>query len=510
MNTDNREKNSIRNVSVGMVYQFISLVMNFLAKTFFIKILGPDYLAINGLFTNIFMLFSFAEFGISVAMNYSLYKPIANGDISKICGLYSLYQKFYRKMSLIILVVGVCVIPLIPYVVKLDNNIKGITMFYLVFLINIIVYNMFIFKTYLLIADQRKYIIFIAQIVTDIIGFSLQIFVLVAYRDYLTYLIILCVKTIGFSIASHFLVKKYYPFIGQKGYVEEEEKREIKKNIKDLFVYRFALVLVSSTDNVIISIIVGTIYVGYYSNYDLIVMGIASIVTVVYSALSSSIGNLIAEKDNESAYSIFKWVQVISMWLSGAMAICLMLLFQDFIKLWIGSNYLLSEAVIVVIVVNFYISCIRDSMKIFRETLGIFDKVKYMMISNAAINLILSFVLGYFCGIFGVLIATTISALLTFYWYEPILIYRAMKVKKVWEYFGIQGLSIILLLFNLFLTNLILNLFSFSGISGFLLKAVLCFIICNIIYFLVLGRTQAVRYVISVAGSFFIRKKKDL
>ena len=126
-----------------------------------------------------------------------------------------------------------------------------------------------------------------------------------------------------------------------------------------------ATVLVNSTDNIYISILVGIVWVGYYSNYDLIIMGISSVIAVIYSAVSSSVGNLIAEKDNEAAYEIFKMVQVISIWLSGMTVICLLILFKDFITLWIGEEYLLSETVVIIIVVNYYLSCVRDSMKIF-------------------------------------------------------------------------------------------------------------------------------------------------
>lgn len=509
MNNETREINSIRNISVGMVYQGISLVMNFLVKTVFIKTLGAEYLGINGLFTNIFVLFSFAEFGIGVAMNYSLYKPIVKGDTEKICGLYNYYRKLYRIMSLLITAVGLCVIPLLPYIVKTETQIKGIAIYYLIFLVNIIVYNLFIFKAYIFLADQRRYILSITQIVTDVLGFTALIIILILFDNYFLYLILISIKTLVFSLVMHLLSKKYYPFLKTGCDIEEHEKKEIKKNVKDLFIYRFAAVLVNGTDNIIISILVGTIWVGYYSNYDLIIMGISSIVAMVYAALSASIGNLIAEKNNESAYEIFRWVQIISMWLSGVLVICLIILFQDFITLWIGEKYLLSIEIVTIIVVNFYISCIRDSLKIFRETLGVFNKVKYVMLANAAVNLILSVILGYYIGVFGVLVSTAIAALLTFFWYEPLLIYKAMNVKRNVEYFGFQVLSIILIGINLTITYLILSRFKFLGVGGFLLKAFLCFVICNILYFAILGRTKAVKYLIGAISSYFRRKNKS-
>ena len=509
MNNDSREKNSMRNVSIGLFYQGISLVMNFLAKTVFIKVLGSVYLGVNGLFTNIFILFSFAEFGIGVAMVYSLYKPIYNKDIAKIRGLYSLFRKYYINITVIMTLIGLCIVPILPLIVKTEYKIDGLIIFYIVFLVNILIYNLFIYKTFLLVADQRKYILSIAQIVADVLGFTILMVVLLVFRSYLIYLIVLTLKTLSFALTSHILTKRYYPFIYEKGEkdVSKKEKVEIKKNIKDLFAYRVATVLVNSTDNIYISILVGIVWVGYYSNYDLIIMGISSVIAVIYSAVSSSVGNLIAEKDNEAAYEIFKMVQVISIWLSGMTVICLLILFKDFITLWIGEEYLLSETVVIIIVVNYYLSCVRDSMKIFRETLGIFNKVKYMMIATAVINLLLSFFLGRQFGLIGIFISTTIASVLTFYWYEPILICKAMNVKNKCRYFFIQGLGIVLLFVNLYITNFIVDSLSITGVLGFFVKAVICFIVCNLIYFAVLGRTKTVRYLLGMFGNYLKNKK---
>ena len=61
-----------------------TFVMRFVSRTVFIRFLGSSYLGINGLFTNILGVLSFAELGIGTAMNFSLYKPVAQQDIEKI------------------------------------------------------------------------------------------------------------------------------------------------------------------------------------------------------------------------------------------------------------------------------------------------------------------------------------------------------------------------------------------------------------------------------------------
>jgi O-antigen/teichoic acid export membrane protein len=507
MNSQSREINSVRNISISIINQCISLILNFAAKSVFIKVLGEDYLGINGLFSNIFMLFSFAEFGIGSAMIYSLYNPIAKQDKSKISALYQYYKKLYRKMSLWISVVGLLVLPFLNIIVRTKSEIEGLYIYYLAFLFNTILYNMFSYQSNLIIADQKKYKVSIYQTIFDCLGMIGQIIVLLVTHNYLLYLLLTCLKTMGTYYVIGKEVQKSYGFIGQPGEVSYEDKIEITQNIKSLFIYKFARVLITGTDNIIISLLVGTVWVGYYSNYDLVVIGVSSLITIIFSALSASIGNLVAEKSVSHMYDIFKTVQVIAVWITGFTTICLIVLFQDFITLWLGEKYVLSFPIVAVIAFNYYLGCVRDSTKIFREAAGIFDKIKNTMIITAIMNLILSIVLGKAYGIFGVLIATTISILLTYYWYEPVLIYRSMNVNKVSEYFILQIISFILLLIGIFVTKYSTSFIKELTWASFLLKTLLCVIISNLYYLLILGHRKETKYVFHMLRRIFVRSR---
>jgi hypothetical protein len=48
--SNSRTKNTARNIIFGMANQVISLLLSFISRTIFIKILGAGYLGINGLF----------------------------------------------------------------------------------------------------------------------------------------------------------------------------------------------------------------------------------------------------------------------------------------------------------------------------------------------------------------------------------------------------------------------------------------------------------------------------
>ena len=66
---ESRTKNTIRNVKTGAIVQMVNKIMAFVVRTVFIKMLNTEYLGVNGLFTNVLTILSFAELGIGICIN---------------------------------------------------------------------------------------------------------------------------------------------------------------------------------------------------------------------------------------------------------------------------------------------------------------------------------------------------------------------------------------------------------------------------------------------------------
>ena len=120
----------VKNVRWGYIGTFATYVFGFAIRTIIIKVLGETYAGINGLFTNVLGVLSFAELGIGTALNYSLYKPVAENDSEKIKSLMLLYKKAYRIIAIIILGIGLALLPFINYLVKEPGDIGNIKIYY--------------------------------------------------------------------------------------------------------------------------------------------------------------------------------------------------------------------------------------------------------------------------------------------------------------------------------------------------------------------------------------------
>lgn len=153
-----RTTNSIKNIKYSLFGQVFGLIANFITRMVFVRVLGAEYLGLNGLFTNILSILSFAELGIGPAIVYSMYKPLADKDEKSLQGLMKLYKRAYVTIGILILTIGGILTPFLSFFIKDMPDISNISLIYLMFVVNTASTYFFSYKRSFLIADQKKYL----------------------------------------------------------------------------------------------------------------------------------------------------------------------------------------------------------------------------------------------------------------------------------------------------------------------------------------------------------------
>ncbi len=422
-----RTVKTTKNVVVSIALSIVSLVLNYVARVIFVQYLDASYLGINGLFSNVISLFSLADLGIATAMMFSFYKPLKEHDEIKTTQLVRFFRKVYLIIAAAILIIGLAFIPLLPYIVNLPSNIDYLTWYYVLFVIEASSSYLFVYKTTLLSADQKSYLLNIVGLAFEIAKFGLRILFLILFRNYFIYIAV----GIGTNLIGNFCksiaTNHFYPFLRNKPKepLSNADKKEIGRNVRSTFIYRVCGILQNNTDNILISILVGTISVGLYSNYLAMVNSVVSFINVIYASVKASVGNYMLEAPTpEAKLSLFNTFEQINIFIAGVCAFCFFACFNKFILFSYGIEYLLDFPTLFAIVLAFVTSNVKQNTWVFRETAGIFDQVKWLPVVSTIINLALSVLLGYFLGIFGILISTSISRIVFAYWREPMILYR--------------------------------------------------------------------------------------
>ena len=190
MNLKSRTANSIRNILTGFIGQALVLGVGFINRIVFIRCLTAEYLGINGLFTNILSMLSLAELGIGTAIVYALYKPLAEHNEEKISALMQFYKKAYNFIGCVVGIVGLFLIPFLTKLIGEAPEIQeNLYVIYLFYLFNTVISYFFTYKSSILIADQKNYIVTITNSVIVIGQCILQSIILIVTRNYILYLV---------------------------------------------------------------------------------------------------------------------------------------------------------------------------------------------------------------------------------------------------------------------------------------------------------------------------------
>lgn len=492
MKEESRTKNSILNISTGAIVQIMNKLMAFVVRTVFIKMLNSEYLGVNGLFTNILSILSFAELGIGTAIIFNMYKPVAENDIPKIKSLMHLYKKAYNIIGIVIFLLGLCVIPFMDYIVTDVPNIEeNIILIYILFLANTSSSYFFTYKKSIISAHQKEIIINKIDTCFYFCKSIIEIIFLVIFKNYIVYLLIGILATFVENMVLAYKANKMYPYLKDKDVkkLDKSEQKGIIQNVKSLVIYKFGGVIMEGTDNILISSMINVVTVGYCSNYTLIINAVRTILTSALNGLTASVGNLNAVGSKDRKEEIFYLITFANFLLYSFCAAAFIVLLNPFIRMWLGSEYVLEIGVSIALAASTFINGLRMPAYTYRVTMGLFSKGKSAPYIGAISNIIFSVILCKLIGVAGIFVGTCLSQLVSYSWIDPYLIHKYEFKTNVSKYFKRLVVYILIFAIDTVITMFICS-FIADGILGFILKCIMVLIVPNLINLVLLHKTE--------------------
>lgn len=494
-----RSEKVIKNGMWGSVYQIITILLGFVGRTVFIRCLGAQYLGISGLFTNILTIFSLTELGFSSAISFHLYRQLADNSQKEISGIMNFYKGVYRVVALIILVLGCSSMPLLQYIIKESPfDIQYIRLVYFIYVFKSVSTYFFSYNFTLIQADQKKYLLTKIDIILHVIVSAVNIFTLVVFRNYIIYL----VTEIVIGILGNFLktlrVKKEYPYLNKNEKLSKKSRKKIWKDVSNIFAGKVSTVIVTSTDNLLISSIINVTAVGLYSNYSMIITYITNFLTQFTSATQASLGNMLAQESKEYSYTVLKRLTTILYFVTSFCTVSLVVLLNPFITAWIGEKYLLNFPIVLICVINFYIQIMKTPMWFSVGGLGYFKEDRNIAIYGAISNLLVSIIAANYLGLFGIFFGTAFSQLTQWILKTKLYCKKYMNMKAT-EYalqvLRLAALSVVLAILTggicyfVRCDNKYLTLF---------LKACVCLLVPNLLNYVLFHKSEDFRYLMSI------------
>jgi len=404
----------------------ISILLFILQKVFVIS-LGKELLGLWKLFFSFMGFVKLLDFGIFTVSTQSLYKPFANKNQKEINITISTLNDIYRKVFFAILISGFLFSLLIPFIVT-DFKKDYLIYWYLLVVSEAIFYFAIKYKSYFIANGEYLYVI-ISEGVVKIAILLMQIFVLFYFKSVILFLILYLFQVLLLYLIYFKHFKRYYIY-----FKTSLKEKTIVKNLKNMFWHKIGTVAVFSTDNILLAKFISLAIVAVYTTYLLIYQAVITFVNVLTNVFSVKIGIFIAKSAKNEIYFLWREFVVFYLFLSLFFCWVLFLFINDFIRLWMGEEFILPKLTVILILLNLFLHINRIIIDVFKNNLAIYEDI-YNPLFEAALNFFVSLALVKPFGINGVLIGTVLSNLVVVYYFKPLILYKKGFEKEKKEFF---------------------------------------------------------------------------
>ena len=418
-----------------------------------------------------------------------------------------LFKEIYIAVGGIILVLGLALYPFLDNFIKDGQSVPQVHYFYFVFLLNTVVSYFWTYKRNLLIADQKQYVVNIYQAIVQVLVAVLQIIFLLIFADYWCFIILMMVGTVleNFSIASK--VDKEYQYLNEAAEVLDLDiKHQIVKNTKAMICHKIAGMVVFSSSNLILSKFTGLAVVGLYNNYYMVIVALNTFADKFFESITASIGNLMVLEGSNKKIKAFRITEFITA-LQAAICFCgLYVLFNPFVELWVGKQYLFSKTVVAAMAVSFYLTYMRKAVLMFRDACGLYWNDRYKPLAESVINLTASIYLTINYGVIGVVLGSIISTILTCFWVEPYVLFNnGIDINLKIYFMDYLKFTVVALLSALTSNFIYSSLFAKVTLVNFIVGIFFCVIITFILWYVVFKNRKEMQFLVNLLKCKFAK-----
>jgi len=513
MNVNTRTQKAFLNVLTGIGGMILITIIGFISRAIFVRYMGIELLGVNGLFTGVLAFLSLAELGFSTAICQALYKPIADKNEQKIAILMRLFSKIYAVIGAIVLTIGLLMIPFLPYLVNggvenLSISYAEFIIYYLILLSGILVQYYIAYKRTLLIADQRIYIVNCISTSMTICARIAQIAIIIIWQNYIAYLLLATVVEYLINIIISILVSKKYPYIHnfKNDKLSKQEKKTLYQNTGALFVGKAGSVFTTGIIPVIISVFIGIVAVGLYSNYLLLVSTLTVVTGLLYTSTTAGIGNFVSIETNERKKELFKRIIYLYSFLSIVAVSGLMLLLDKFVAIWLNKDMVLGFFTSLTFALYAFLWITRCPLWSMIEANGLYKHFWYRAIIEIIVFLSLAIPGAILFGIIGVVGAQCIAMIIVQIPIEVYVVCRhALKVNVLFYYRQLLK-QIIMAVGIATICFFAIHQITFDGILSFILQVSIIVTIVTVIFILLTFKTKEFNYYTRLV---FKRKQKE-
>ena len=472
MDPESRTARSIKNSYVALIFYAISFILSFFSRKIFLDHLGPDILGLNATAASLFGFLNLAELGIGTAIAVTLYKPLQAKDQQAINEIVSLQGWFYARVAAFI-IFGSCV--MMCFFPRIFGN-TGLPLWYAYATFSVMLFGSMLgyfanYRQIVLGASQQGYKIQRTVGTAGIIRVLVQM-AAVSWlpNPYVWWLVIQFLFAILCAWILDRQIKITAPGLKTRisdGAALRKKYPDILTKVKQLFVHKIGAFALNQTSPIIIYAYATLTMVTMYGNYTAITQGMSAILSSMFSSMNAGVGNLIAEGKKDRIMRVFRELFSSRFVVIATFSIGFYLLTAPFVTLWIGAEYIFDRSIVLLIVILFFIRTSRETVDSYINGYGLFQDI-WAPGAEAALNIGLSVLFGYFWGLKGILCGVLLSQIAIILIWKPYLLFKKGLEEPISIYVKIYAKHVAIMLLCGFLASKVMELIPIDPAGGWL------------------------------------------
>jgi O-antigen/teichoic acid export membrane protein len=431
----NKNKVLKSNISFGLFYKVISLLFIYLTVPALLDYLGAEY---YGIWVTIFALLNaayFMDLGISLGLKNKLTESLAKNDLLAAKTYISTAYFSIIIISIILLFFIIAIISFLDLQTIFNTSISEKELKITIIISAVLVIISVVLNIYksLLHAFQKAAKVELAMAIYQVLIF-LQILLLPNFLNQPLLIIALIYGFTNISVAIIFSLlffKKNKQLTPSLTYFKQEKIKNILGLGAKFFMIQLALIIILTTDNIIITYLIGPEETAAYSIISKVYQPFIIISTFIFSPLWTLYTKAYFDQDFLWIKKTFKKLNLIFILLIFTL-ILLYFNFDWILRLWIPESLEFSKSLLIGLSFFVLAKIYSDIYLTFLNGIGIINLQMWLFLLGALINIPLSvlFVKYFNLGTTGVILATSICiSILTIA--MPIQAYLILKKKKV-------------------------------------------------------------------------------
>lgn len=412
-----RTEKALKNIITSIGCYLLILVLGLIIRRLLLQEFDLEFVGYDALLSNIFGLIGIAEIGTDRILGYRLYEAFAKEDHPYISKLLSMYRAAYFCIAGVIAVLCTLLFFFLPvFFGEKVSDWGSFRLMYVLYALGTVASYLYGYWRTMLFAAQMEHKTIQTETAIQTLGMVVRVLVLSTIRSYPLYLVLTTAFTLigGLRIA-HVSKKQFQDIRIQKVSFSDYKEERFLEEVRDLLVIKVSTAANNATDSLLITMLIDVKTAALYSNYLLIGTHATNLIYKLIFPLAPSVANLVYKEPKEESLRFYRTMDLLCFFLSAVILSGFIVVFQNAISVFFGSQYHLPMSFVVCYAVLGYMRVKSQVTGTYHTCFGEFKIEKVYSIWGAILNIAASIVFLHYWGITGIIIGTLVAVAATWH-----------------------------------------------------------------------------------------------